>query len=132
MQLLYQKTLTYSRQIEVGFKQNFLKFDKNLYKNQKIRSYFQLKLLKCSSSNKKTLHNPEKSKLVSTKFFKIWQKSVQKSKNSKIISTRITQMQLLYQKNLTYSRQIEVGFNTIFYNLTKICTNIQKFEVNFN
>ena len=53
------------------FQQNFLKFDKNLYKNPKIRSYFQLKLLKCSSSIKKTLHNPEKSKLVSTKFFKI-------------------------------------------------------------
>ena len=28
-------------------------------------------------------------------------KSVQKSKNSKLISTRITQMQLLYPKNLT-------------------------------
>ena len=51
------------------FQQNFLKFYKYLYKNPKIRSYFQLKLLKCSSSIKKTLHNPEKSKLVSTKIF---------------------------------------------------------------
>ena len=37
-----------------------------------------------------------------------------KIQNSKIISTKITQMQLLYQKNLTYSRKIEVGFNKIF------------------
>ena len=47
-------------------------------------------------------------------FLKFDKHSVQKSQNSKIISTKITQMQLLYQKNVTYSRKIEVGFNKIF------------------
>ena len=56
MQLLYQIKLYIIQKNRSWFQQNFLKFDKNLYKNPKIRSYFQLK---------------------------------------------ITQMQLLYQKNLT-------------------------------
>ena len=34
-------------------------------------------------------------------FLKFDKKSVQESKNSKLFSTKITQMQLLYQKNFT-------------------------------
>ena len=54
MQLLYQKQPNIIQKNRSRFKQNFLKFDKNLYKNPKIRCYFQLKLLKCSSFIKKT------------------------------------------------------------------------------
>ena len=53
MQLRYKKPNVIQSN-RSWFQQNFLKFDKNLYKNQKFEDIFQLKLLKCSSSIKKT------------------------------------------------------------------------------
>ena len=66
----------------------------------------------------KNLTYSEKSKLVSTKFFKISQKSVQKSKNFELYSTKITQMQRRYQKNL-HNPENRSWFQQNFYNFEK-------------